>query len=261
VIRIGTGVAACRLSADAGAVALDPGGGLWRCDLAGRTATMVAKCRFGSLGGAMAYFATISPSSRLVAWTSIDAGEGVLVLVDVTTGKEMARVKGHGGNIHACAIDVSDSFVVSGGMDGMVMTWRMQKGLFGTSIRLSSRIRAHDNPVTACAVGAGAGLIVSGDTQGVVRVWKDPSSSPVATLHAHVGRVTSVALAEQAGVFASAGFDGWIRLWRADTCAEIASLPTPGRLYCFALSEDGRRLIAGGEGGEVHVLSLRGHAA
>ncbi len=260
-IRIGTGVSACRLSADAGAVALDSDGGLWRCDLAGRTARMVATCRFGGLVGAVAYFATISPSSRLVAWTSIDAGQGVVVLVDAATGTEVARAKGHGGNIHACAIDVSDSFMVSGGMDGMVMIWRMQKGLLGTSIKLSSRIRAHDNPVTACAVGEGAGLIVSGDTQGVVRVWKDPTSPPVATLDAHVGRVTSITLAERTNVFASAGFDGWIRLWRADTFAEIASLPTPGRLYCIALSEDGRRLLAGGEGGDVHVLSLEVHAA
>ncbi len=259
-IRLGSAASACRLSTGVGAVALGRDGGLWRCDLARRTATKVADCPFGGLGSAAAYFATISPSTRLVVWTSVDAGMGVLVLVDAATGKELTRARGHAGNIYACAVDPSDSFMVSGGIDGTVMTWRIQKGLFGTSIKEASRVPAHDNPVTACAVGEGAGLVVSGDAQGVVRVWRNATRSPFATLGAHAGRVTSIALAEQAGVFATAGYDGWIRLWRSDTCAEVASLPTSGRLYCAGLSDDGCHLIAGGEGGDVHVLSLEGRA-
>lgn len=91
-------------------------------------------------------------------------------------------------------------------------------------------------------------------------------------LRGHVGRVTSVVFAPDGKSIFSSSIDGTVRQWEAASGAPgLVREAGNDKLLCLACADDGRWLVAGGQGRSVHLwnlskpapqpaLSLGGHA-
>jgi WD40 repeat protein len=83
------------------------------------------------------------------------------------------------------------------------------------------------------------------------------TSQEVATLAGHDGPVTGVAYLPDEETIVTSSFDGSVRFWDARTGAERSFFDAGvGQVVSIAVSPDGARLLAGGDGGAVKLWAI-----
>lgn len=140
------------------------------------------------------------------------------------------------------------------------------------------------DPILAVAFSPSRTLIATAGHSGQVRVWDPRSGHTWAVLSGHDGGVRSVAFSPDGEVIATAGADGTIRLWELPvemlegarqtlelipvfrlwvkplTLAPTITLERAhtGEVNCLTFSPDGRRLVSGGDDGQIRWWELGG---
>jgi WD40 repeat protein len=101
---------------------------------------------------------------------------------------------------------------------------------------------------------------------GVVRLWDDVTAMPLPKPRQHDdhGDIVSAAVfAEDGRVLISSGYDATVRAWSTGRTGKVSFvLPTDqadgmGRLFCLAVSPNGRLLLCGGQDKMVHLWDLQ----
>jgi WD40 repeat protein len=162
-----------------------------------------------------------------------------LVLYDLATGVEVAKLPGHSGPVTTCAFDPGGRRIASGSVDSTLRVWDAETG---AGIAL---LTGHSGPITDCAFSPGGRRIVSASEDETVRIWDAEEGSELVTFKGHSAEVWKCAFTADGRRVVSGGFQG-LRVWDAEAGRELANprIPVEGHYVC-ALSPDTRRMVTG----------------
>ncbi len=163
-------------------------------------------------------------------------------LWDGRTGRQLARLEGHTGQVLDVAFDPTGALLASASADEGARVWDVRKR------QPYEQLTGHTNQVLSVSFG-GPDTLLTTSADGTARVWR-PDGDLLATLTGHHDVVTGGALA--GGLALTWSNDGTARLWRYEPDPRI---PTVGR---YAPGATAVALSARGTG---MALCARGGAA
>ncbi|MBK8258238.1 MAG: protein kinase [Polyangiaceae bacterium] len=101
------------------------------------------------------------PDNRSIAFW---AGDGTIGILDSESGKTLATLRGHSGQVVGVAVSADGKKVYSGGVDHTLRVWDVATGD-------SQILRAHSAPITHISLSAQGDRILSTGSDETVRVW------------------------------------------------------------------------------------------
>jgi len=191
--------------------------------------------------------ADVSPDGRLGI---LGLKNGILQLVDIETGSDIATWPAHSGGVHSVKFSAGLDKIISGGSDRSVIVWDRV-----TQKKITSNPGEHRGAVCSTAYSRAADRIASGCGAGVIKIW-DPAdlSKALATLAYHKGAILTLDVSIDGRTLASGSEDGTMRLFSVQFKEEIAVLrmESPVRLVLF--SPDGNTLALVADSGVLRLL-------
>jgi WD40 repeat protein len=217
-----------------------------------------------------------------------------LRLLEVETGEEIGRFRGHSSAVTCVAFAPQAPQAASASRGGTLHVWntifrkssfsfcrpespvlslafsadgqRLLTGSEDCVVRVwdlqsgerLSRCEGHTAAVTAVAWFRD-GRIASASLDQSVRVWDGATGSPLHCWQGHAGGVRSIAVAPDGSLVLSGGHDKLLRLWNVQLGQEAGSFPCPSECVAsVAFSPDGARVLAGESDGIVRLWDLKG---
>jgi RNA polymerase sigma factor (sigma-70 family) len=165
---------------------------------------------------------------------------GSVRLFEVTTGKELGPVGGHGQFVSQVRISPDGRVAATAGGDRTIRLWDFRSG------KELKRLEGHDGDVRCVAFAPDGRLLASGGDDRTVRLWEVATGRQVHCLQAHDGSVYDLAFSPDGRLLASCDyFMGGLVLWEVAT-AKLQKRLTEGLgLMCLTFAPDGRTLAAG----------------
>jgi tricorn protease-like protein len=223
----------------------------------------------------------ISPDGKLALTGG--AGDTVVRLWDIKTGKLLKNLNGHFGAVYAVGFSPDSKFGVSGGNDNTDRIWDLNNGqqlrtiqqhfnwvrgvgytaggkqivsgsydqtirFFDVNNGAQTRIinGAHTNIINQMAFTKDGNKAISSSNDLMAKVWDLKNGTEITRFTGHNRTVWAVALTPDGKTAASSSYDGTIRLWDAKTGKELRKLDNKDRMaWSLAFSPDGRRLLSG----------------
>lgn len=183
---------------------------------------------------------------------------GVVIVVDVSTGKPSAKLKAPQGGVNAIDLSPDSSLLaqasghdiagVQGDLEhGEVVLSSVAKIASGaTAAAVEKTFRCDPGAAMTVAFSPDGTLVAAGLSTGTLKIWKVASGNEVFTIAAHQGAIQSVAFSPDGRRLASGSLDRTIKIWEVDTGRELFSLSAHDRLvFVVAFSPDGRFLASG----------------
>ncbi|HSR98656.1 MAG TPA: protein kinase [Kofleriaceae bacterium] len=222
-------------------------------DLAGNVGTwtgdgpirVLARHVLASGDGANLSTVVVSPDGTLVASGSDD--DEVLV-TEIATGREVARLPGHSGNIFAVAFSADGKRIATGDRTGHVWIWSLD----GT--RLLS-LDGHTDWVTAVRFMRD-GRLVAVSRDATARVWSK-TGAPLHVLRGHSAMINGLALSPDDTRIVTTSNDNTARIWDAERGIELARLQHPSIVLSATFVAHGELLVTTGEDPRVRVWESR----
>jgi WD40 repeat protein len=179
--------------------------------------------------------------------------KGELILWDVTTRTEIARLGGHSGWVNDVAFAPDGRTAFSASDDATLASWDVATG------EPLKRFTGDPTGLRAVAISADGTTALSGSNGGSLTLWNLATGEPIRTIAGHDGAITRaifgpVGVAGAAGSTAiTASADSSIVLWDLETGKRIRTFAGhSGWVTDVAAHPDGTRIMSTGED-----LSLR----
>lgn len=181
-----------------------------------------------------------SPTGKLL--TLGETLQGALIVQEVSSGRETARIKGDKASIHAIAFSADGNTVASGSYDGTIRLWNV------ATRAQSGELAGHQGFVAALAYSPGGHQIASGSEDHTIRLWDVGSRKEIRRINGHQDRVNSVCFSPDGKLLASGSEDHSFRVWNAATGAVLwSSAKHKAPVESVAFSPDGKLLAASGD--------------
>ncbi len=227
--------------------------------------------------------AAFSPDESQVVTAGAD---GVTILWEAVSGKEIRRFEGHRGAVNTVAFDPTGRLIATGGADGNILVFDSGNGSVHSRIaagvnivtlafspagdivaaggssakvglwRVASgehlRDLDHKSSIESVAYSGDGRLICSAGGDSKVQLWEAATGRWLETLSGHGDRITSVRCPDLNTVI-TASYDGTARLWDAATGFQLRSFAGDATLWSAALSTDGTRVATASRSGVVQI--------
>jgi WD40 repeat protein len=155
-----------------------------------------------------------SPDGRRLA---VGGDMGVLLLLEVQSGKVVRLETGTADGVHALAISRSGDLVAAGFgyTDGTIGLWELSTG------KAQGRLTNHNAFVRALAFTPDGRRLVSGGEDGTIRIWNIADKTELRCLRASRHAVVALAVLPDGKTLISGASDGAVCLW--DCSAPVRS--------------------------------------
>jgi RNA polymerase sigma factor (sigma-70 family) len=185
---------------------------------------------------------------------AVAGADGVIRLLDATTGKERGRLQGHRDRIHSLAFSADGTPLASAGQqDSTFRLWDVAR---------ARELRRFDVPAFSVALSPDGALVAAGGDDEGVRVWETTTGRQVLWLkndQTFWTRACNVLFSPDGRTLATGSMNGQVRLWEVTTGQERRRLEGhPDWVACLAFTPDGRRLLTGGLDTSALVWDLPG---
>ena len=189
----------------------------------------------------------VAPDGRTIAAPGgpCAGGDHTVVVSDVATGAERARLVGHGSAVTQVAFTPDGGRVVTTSTDRTLRVWDAASG---AALRT---IAGPEEEIWALALASDGRTAVTGEQLGVLREWDLESGALLATWRTDPLRVWAVAIRPDGARIASASASGKAALWRGDTHALVAELPHASMVWSIAFDAHGEVLATGTDDGTI----------
>jgi RNA polymerase sigma factor (sigma-70 family) len=250
-----------------GTVRFRPGGGPVNSLLPGPDGkTLLSNCYYGVGGVCLWELATgkllrqfpgnyeykrvaLSPDGSTLA---LAAGEAIRLL-DVRSGKELRRLRGHREGAYGFAFSPDGKTLASGGFDNTIRFWDPASG------KEEAPLATEHARVTLLAFSPDGKTLASGDyLNSAIDLWDVRSRKRLRRLE-RASAVGSFVFSPDGATLAAGGRDGTIPLWAVRTGKLVRELRREQRLVlAVAFSPDGKTLASGDldPKGEAHAVCL-----
>ncbi len=189
--------------------------------------------------GLLVYSVAFSPDGTQIVTGSRDK---TVKLWDVTSGLQLAALRGHTAVINSVAFSPDGTRIASRSVDGTVKLWDAVTGDELTTLREHNRSgRWLLFSVTFSPDGA---RVASGLDDGTIKLWDASTGQELAVLR---GYANCVAFSPDGTRIASGSYDRTIKLWDTASGQEVATLRGhTNSVHAVAFSPDGMRIASGG---------------
>lgn len=202
-------------------------------------------------GGPVVMQASDLLDARGALWLRRDCRPAGPLLTPVCSG----TLEGHSGPVYGIAITADGRTAVSASDDRTLRVWDVDSG------ECLKTLKGHTRAVCGVALTADGHTAVSAsDDDRLLGVWNVDTGDYLGRLEGHTNDVNTVTLTLDGRAVVSAGRDRTLRVWEFDT----GNLVSNYRLEASGLAvatASGNRIVAGTASGQLHFVTLCGHAS
>ena len=196
-----------------------------------------------------AYAPAFGPRGRLV----VAGVNGFLALVDIRTGRVVARLRGHHGLVFTPTTSADGAVIASTGLDGTLRLWDAR-----TAGELGPPIPLGGPPATDASISPGATRVAVSVAAGTIDVFDVRSRRRLARLRVDASTPTFSRFSRDGRYLLAGSKDGRVRVFAAGDLRPLgpAFAAHDGSVSSVDASPDGRTLVTAGSDGQVRLWDL-----
>ena len=171
---------------------------------------------------------------------------------DLASGRCEHELTGHTKGVGAVAVSADGTRAVTGSHDRTARVWDLASG------RCEHELTGHTDTVWAVAVSADGTRAVTGSDDRTARVWNLASGRCEHELIGHTDTVGAVAVSADGTRAVTGSHDQTARVWNLVAGRQIDEWRAERRIASLGGSLHLLHVVAGDDGGQVHILDLGG---
>jgi WD40 repeat protein len=171
-----------------------------------------------------------------------------LKIWEINSGNELHTLSGHSHFVTAVAVTPDGRLAVSASRDQTLKVWDISNG------HEIHTLKGHLDQVLAVAVTSDGCRAVSASMDHTLRIWDLYSGRQLHVLEGHADWVRRVVVTPNGRCAISTSNDQTLKVWDLESGLVVATFTCDFATLGCACA--GRRIIAGDEGGRVHLLEL-----
>jgi WD40 repeat protein len=183
-------------------------------------------------------------------WLAFGTAEELVHVVDLEARREVARLAGHQGSVHAVAFDPLRARLLSASDDGTVRAWRLD------SMTEERVFQGPGGPIYALACAPSGEEFATAAADGAVRLWRMDGSVPPEVLWQQEAVAHAVLFGADAQRVVSAWSDKTIRVLERVTGRRAELRGHDGDTRVLAFGADDRWLVSGSDDATLRVWDL-----
>lgn len=188
--------------------------------------------------------ADISPDQGSVA---LGGSARLVRIYAVEDGRLLHDIKKHTDWVTAVEYSPDGVLLATGDRNGGLVLWEAGSG------QEFQVLQGHQGAITDVSWRKDANVVASASEDGTIRLWDPNDGKQIKQWNAHAGGVLSLEYGHD-GRIVSSGRDKRVRIWDGSGKEERAVEGFGEIVLSVAVSEDGKRAIAGDWGGQVAVI-------
>ncbi|QNQ01012.1 YALIA101S02e03356g1_1 [Yarrowia lipolytica] len=170
----------------------------------------------------------------------------------IPSGELVRSARAHDAPVIVMAIDSSSSLVATGGAEGTVKVWDLERGF------VTHNLKGHGGVVSALKFfgeqGSSVWRLASGADDCKIRVWDLVSRKCLKVLDSHNSVIRGLSWSSDGGILVSGGRDKIVNVWDANKFKLVRTIPVGESIETAGiLNGEGLRIYTGGEMGVVKI--------
>lgn len=185
--------------------------------------------------------------------------EGEIKFWDVSAGKLLRSVKGHGDAIESVAFSLDGKKLATGGDDNIAIIWDVASGKALQTL-ISGKDKGHKDKILAVAFNQDASRLATASADNTVKIWEVSTGKEVLTLKGTDRPMTCVAFSPDGKLIAAGSLDEHVYFWD-NAGKEVKKLDAPEGIWSVAFNPKGTFLAASGWNDTLKVWNVSGNWA
>ena len=191
---------------------------------------------------------SFTPDGKYIAF---GGGAGTIHLVELESGKEVQKFKGHKNSVESLDITSNGNLLVSGGFDHSIKIWDI---FSGNEVLVMT---GHTNVVSSIAITHDDKYIFSGSCDGTIRQWDLKSGEEIQCFKISEKSLKTISITSSGRYVLSGYSDGTITLYDIGANYEVWSMTAHDNVVSSITVVEGDNLfVSGGWDGKVYLYEL-----